>query len=273
MPREFRVVKDSKGKKKEFEPGQLRKRNVIVGRHVPPAYKNLPEFLERFEEAFEPENPKGLKKMIACAAAHHRLAWIHPFVDANGRVTRLFTNAYMIRTGLDSHGLWTVTRGLSRNRDEYIAALIAADQPWQGDLDGRGNLSDSGLAGFCQFFLTAALDQVRFMSSLLDLTSLERRLIKYAERRSAAGLPEPAKYILQETLLRGELSRGEVPRITGKPERTARRILDETFKQGLVTSPTPKGAIRLAFPAKAVPYYFPNLYPEGVETAILEKSE
>ena len=273
MPAEFRVVADSEGNSEPFEPGQLRSRDVKVGQHVPPHHKSLPSFLDRFQEMYEPRNLKGLRKMIACAAAHHRLAWIHPFIDGNGRVTRLFTNAYMIRTGLDSHGLWTVTRGLSRYKDQYIAALIGADQPRKGDLDGRGNLSESGLAAFCQFFLQTALDQVRFMTRLLDLPGLEQRITKYVERRSAFGLSEEAKYILVEVLTHGEIARGEVPRITGKPERTARRILDETLKQGLVSPTTPKGPIRLALPAKAVPYYFPNLYPEGVEAAILKDSE
>jgi Fic family protein len=273
MPPEFRVVSDDNGHTEEFEPGELRRRDVKVGLHVPPHYKYLPSFLDRFQEIYEPGNVKGLAKMIACAAAHHRLAWIHPFVDGNGRVTRLFTNAYMIRVGLDSHGLWTVTRGLSRYKDQYLAALVAADQPRQGDLDGRGNLSETGLGKFCQFFLQTALDQVRFMSNLLDLSGLEHRIKKYVERRSAFGLPEETKYILQEVLMHGEISRGEVPRITGKPERTARRILDETLKQRLVTPTTPKGPIRLALPTKAVPYYFPKLYPEGVEAAILEESE
>ncbi|HEY2382033.1 MAG TPA: Fic family protein [Terriglobia bacterium] len=273
MPGEFRVVTDSDGNTERFEPGELRHRNVKVGQHVAPHHKHLQSFLDRFQEIYEPWSLKSLTKMIACAAAHHRLAWIHPFIDGNGRVTRLFTNAYMIRVGLDSHGLWTVTRGLCRYKDQYIAALVGADQPRQGDLDGRGNLSESGLAIFCQFFLQTALDQVRFMTRLLDLPGLEHRIAKYVQRRSAFGLPEEAKYILVEVLTHGELARGEVPRITGKPERTARRILDETLKQGLVSPTTAKGPIRLAVPAKAVPYYFPNLYPEGVEAAILEKSE
>ncbi len=273
MPPEFRVVTGGKGKKERFEPGELRDRNVIVGHHVPPAFKNLTEFLQRFEQIFEPQNLNGLDKIIASSAAHHRLTWIHPFLDGNGRVTRLFTNAYMIRVGLDSHGLWTVTRGLSRDKDKYMQALMTADQLRQGELDGRGNLSLSGLSEFCHFFLNTALDQVAFMATLLDLPRLEGRITKYAERRATLGAPKEAKYILQEALLRGELSRGEVSRVTGKPERTARRILDELLVEGLLKPTTPKGPIRLALPAKAVPFYFPSLYPESVESAILGESE
>src|SRR5437762_8839463 len=52
--------------------------------------------------------------------------------------------------------------------------------------------------------------------------------------------------------LSGEVPRGEAPRITGKPERTARRILEQLLDNGLVISSTPKGPIRLAFPAKVI---------------------
>ena len=203
--------------------------------------------------------------MIAAAAAHHRLAWIHPFPDGNGRVTRLFTHAYLIRIGMDGHGLWTVTRGLSRRRDDYIAALVAADQPRAGDLDGRGSLSERGLEEFCGFFLETAMDQITFMRDLLDLKGLERRITGYVERRAAVKeeLAPEASHILRELLLRGEVARGEIPRITGRPERTARRILELLLKEELVVSDSPKGRVRLGFPVKAVGYYLPRLYPEG----------
>jgi len=269
MPKEFRIVKDRDDKPYEFEPGALRQRDVIVGQHVPPSHARISEFIRRFEDFYEPSRLRGLDKIAAAAASHHRLAWIHPFVDGNGRVTRLFTHAYAIRTGLHAHGLWTVTRGLSRNRDRYMAALITADQARASDTDGRGNLSEMGLKGFCQFFIETALDQVRFMGGLLELQGLEERITSYIERRVALKELQPeSKYIVREALLRGEVPRGEMGRITGKPERTARRILEQLLSDGLILPGTAKGPVRLAFPTKAVGYYFPRLYPEGVEPVV-----
>jgi Fic family protein len=269
MPPEFGVVRDDKGNETPIDPGKIRERDVIVGQHVPPTHETLSDFTRRFEQVYEPEKLQDLTRIIAAAASHHRLAWIHPFLDGNGRVTRLFTQSYMIRTGLDSHGLWAITRGLSRNRERYMSALIEADQPRAGNIDGRGNLSDKGLTDFCLFFMETALDQVRFMSDLLDLTGLEQRITGYIERRVALKELQPeAKHITREALLSGEVSRGEVPRITGRAERTARRILEQLLNDGLMTSSTPKGPVRLTFPAKAIGYYFPRLYPEGVEVVV-----
>jgi hypothetical protein len=41
--------------------------------------------------------------------------------------------------------------------------------------------------------------------------------------------------------------------------------LDRLIEDRLMVSDLPKGPVRLGFPVKAVGYYFPRLYPEGVE--------
>lgn len=267
MPQEFRWVSDQEGKEKhEIIPGELRRREVTVGRHIPPIATALDNFLARFSTVYGPETLSQVKRIIAAAASHHRLAWIHPFLDGNGRVTRLFTHAYLIRAGVDGHRLWMVSRGFARRRDDYMAALIGADAPRRSDLDGRGNLSDEGLTRFCEFFLETALDQVAFMSGLLELDGLEARIVAYAEHQATLGELDPtAALLLRDVLLRGEIARGEAARITGKPVRTASRIVAALLEKKLLASETPKGSLRIAFPAKAAGYYFPRLYPEGVE--------
>jgi hypothetical protein len=66
-------------------------------------------------------------------------------------------------------------------------------------------------------------------------------------------------------MLRGEVARGEAPRILGMAERTARVVVAKLVDHGLLWSSTPKGPLRLGLPQMAVGYYFPRLYPEGVE--------
>ncbi|MHB8709609.1 MAG: Fic family protein [Desulfuromonadales bacterium] len=268
LPDEFRHVRTPTGETKIVEPGQLRRDDVTVGRHLAPAFQTLPEFLDRFQTAYASPALGAIDMVVAAAAAHHRLAWIHPFLDGNGRVTRLFTHAYLVKARIDGHGLWTMSRGFARNRDAYLAALAGADEHRRGDLDGRGNLSNQGLLDFCTFFLQTALDQIDFMAGLLDLDGLQRRMTGYVERQASFGeLPPESIYLLREALLRGEIPRGEAARITGRPERTARRILRDLLDQHLLTADTEKGPVRLAFPAKVAGYYFPRLYPEGVEMA------
>lgn len=266
IPDEFRQIETTGGDIKTVTPGKLREDKVEVGRHIPPTPETLDSFLTRFDDCYGNIKLGDIQKVIAAAAAHHRLAWIHPFLDGNGRVTRLFTHAYLVKARIDRHGLWTVSRGLARNRTAYMEALADADKHRRGDLDGRGNLSNKGLLDFCTFFLRTALDQISFMSERLELDGFLRRLEGYVDRQVSFGeLQSEAIYLLREAFFRGAVPRGEVARITGKPDRTARRILKNLLEKKLLTSDSERAPVRLAFPTKVAGYYFPQLYPEGVE--------
>jgi Fic family protein len=66
---------------------------------------------------------------------------------------------------------------------------------------------------------------------------------------------------LEEALIRGQFERGEISRITGLPDRSARRVLNEVTKAGLLASETPKGPVSLRFPVDALEILFPRLFP------------
>ena len=114
-------------------------------------------------------------QVLAAAASHHRLAWIHPFLDGNGRVARLHTHALLRHMGLTT-GLWSPLRGFARSQERYDATLAAADEPRAGDLDGRGTLTERGLLAWISYVLEVSLDQVRFMSGLLQLSGMQDRI-------------------------------------------------------------------------------------------------
>jgi Fic family protein len=269
MPAEWRVVRSANGRDERIVvPGKLRDDEVEVGRHLPPPPDALPRFLARFDEAYDPARLRGLDAVVAIAASHHRLLWIHPFLDGNGRVARLYTDAYLRRAGLGGHGLWTASRGLARQRLRYLESLANADVDRQGEYDGRGARSQAALGAFCRFFLDVCLDQVRFMGTLLGLDGLLARIDDYVLRRAARGigakLPVEARHLLREAVLRGEVARGEAARITGTSDRTARRLVSQLVGETLLVSDTPKGPVRIGLPMEVVSFYFPRLFPEDV---------
>ena len=275
LPTELRQVKDEKtGELLEVNPGEFRQREVKVARHIGPSSEHLSTFLNRFATAYSPGKHHGVMPLIAAAASHHRLMWVHPFLDGNGRVTRLYTDACFQRLPLHGYGLWNVSRGLARRRDDYMAALSCADAQRRNDYDGRGNLSNEALVAFCRFFLTTCLDQIAFMHDLLKLDGLLDRISGYVSMRGAKLIPGPkpeyqslkpeAAYMLQEALLRGEVGRGDMIRVSGMAERTGRVLLGQLLYEGLVVSDTPKGAVRLNFPTHVAGHLFPDLYPAHV---------
>ena len=179
---------------------------------------------------------------MVVAAAHHRLSWIHPFGDGNGRVARLQSQAQLIRHRIASPGLWTMSRGLARSRQRYYAKLEAADMGRRNDLDGRGNLSDQALANFCVFFLETMLDQIQFMSGLLGLSELRTRVERYFEFQ-ALHLERYRREIMRITRVlvdEGEMPRSRVQEITGKAATVTAEIIKLGLREGYFQTPSPQ---------------------------------
>lgn len=247
----------------EVVPGELRHRDVMVGRHVSVSPAAVPRFLARFEQVYG--RLGKTETIISAAAAHHRLLWIHPFLDGNGRVARLMSHA-MLRTTLDTGAIWSVARGLARRVDEYKGHLAACDLKRRNDLDGRGNLSEENLAKFIRFFLEVCLDQVAFMEELMQPDRLRARILRWAADETQLGnLEENSGALLEALLYRGEVPRGDVQAITGTGDRQARRVAAALIGQGVITSESSRAPLRLAFPAAVAPRWMPGLFPEKPE--------
>lgn len=263
LPPELQFSADRQGKRYKINPGAFRDFEVTVGHHIPPSHDALPQFMRRFEQVYGSHEILATDQLIALAAAHHRIAWIHPFGDGNGRVTRLYSYACLIRSNAHSSGLWTLSRGLARNRDTYFRALASADQTRRNDLDGRGNLSDSALSSFCLFILQTMLDQIDFMSGLFQFDTLAKRIDAYLQFERV-DLPakdrERLAKLLRAAVLEGPIDRGRVAQITGLSPSAARLIIALALSEGLVHSPTPKAPLTIVFSAKTLESYFPKLY-------------
>ncbi|MGB8398654.1 Fic family protein [Bradyrhizobium sp.] len=254
------------GREVMMVPGEWRSRpehDNAVGRHMPPSSARIDDFMKYFAERYQFGPLKKAGRIMAMAAAHHRFNYIHPFPDGNGRVSRLMSHAMAQWAEIGAHGLWSVSRGLARGLarpSEYKQMMDLADTPRQGDLDGRGNLSQKALLEFVHWFIRVCIDQVKFMEGLFEIDRLGSRLGAYVER-SQTLKPEAAR-LLQEALIRGQFERGDIARITGLPARSARRVLNEVVAAGLLGSETPKGAVLLRFPMDSLDVLFPRLFPE-----------
>ena len=266
LPAEMLRIENPRTKKSiALVPGALRDTRVVVGRHEPPRPENLPPFLARFEEAYAAPGLSNAERIISVGAAHHRFLWIHPFLDGNGRVARLMSYAMLKRLGAGGP-LWSVARGLARRVDHYKALLQNADERRENDYDGRGTLSEKALVAFCRFFLEISIDQVRYMTSLLDPAEFLNRMRIHVEEETGAGrLPRGSAALLREAWLSGEFERGRAGELTGYGERRARETVAALGKRRLLVSDGPRTAVRLGFPVDVVGRWFPQLYPASVE--------
>ena len=262
LPPEMLFVTDEKtGERLEIVPGEWRKRDVQVGRHLPPPHEDLPRFMARFDKAYLSPTLSKTRQIQTVGAVHHRLLWIHPFLDGNGRVARLMSHALFKRLGIGT-SLWSIARGLARNEERYKALLAQADNPREGDRDGRGTLTQRGLIEFCKFFLDRSVDQVRFMSGLLEPVTLLTRIEIYVEEEvRTKRLLRGSFAVLREAVMSGEVERSKIPMLTGYEERGARNVTAGLVDRGMLTAATHRAPLRLAFPVDAAERWFPNLYP------------
>jgi Fic family protein len=248
------------GARIKLVPGALRQRDVKVGRHIPVSPGALPRFLMRFESDYAKLGKTDT--ILAAASAHHRLLWLHPFLDGNGRVARLMSHAMLLET-LDTGGVWSIARGLARNESTYKSQLMACDAERRNDLEGRGHLSEEALAQFTKFFLTTCIDQVEFMEELVQPDRLRNRILIWTEEEIRAdALPPKSGNIIETILYRGELPRGEIAALLGTSDRHARRVTSALISREVLASESSRAPLRLAFPAKLASRWMPGLFPE-----------
>jgi Fic family protein len=248
------------GERIRVVPGELRKRDARVGRHVAISPGALPRFMARFEQSYA--SARDFEATLNAGPAHHRLLYIHPFADGNGRVARLVSYATLHRT-LDTGGLWSIARGLARQQREYKQHLATCDEIRRGDRDGRGHLGEAALSSFAKFFLETCIDQVQFMHELMQPKLMRDRIMKWAEEEMSYGnLPPRASRILEAILFRGSLPKSEVAGVIGQSARSARAATNALSKLGIIASSGARADWRLAFPAKLAPRITPGLFPD-----------
>lgn len=269
-----RAIIDKDGNTRgEMRPGELRTGWVKVGDHAAPDPEALPELLKHFQFRYGGHCSDSMKLIVA-GASLHRLSWIHPFPDGNGRVSRLHNHLLLHHMGL-TEGLWSPMRGLARRQGDYYGSLHQADLPRRHDADGRGSLSSSGLAAFIKFWLEICLDQVNFMSNLLSLETMQERYVSLSlqflhDYGRGAVLHHRSKLrpdflgkALHRLFVEGKMDRGVFKAMLDTSDRTASRVISSLLEQRLVVSPSRVGHLEPGFPLFSFRFLFPGLWPEA----------
>lgn len=248
--------------------GELREQEVKIGLHVPPFAKELPSMLNQMLNLYKMQNLNTNAKFLICIFAyHHRLTWAHPFLDGNGRISRLLLDLSLRKVLGESYGVWNISRGLARDSDKYKTMLNNADMPRCGDFNGRGYLSTRELKNFVNYLLDTSLEQVKYMNSCIRLDSLSDRIDEYVKIFSTTAgfyekpLPKETNVLLKELLLKGEISRGQVGNIINCSRRKATDIVKLLLDVEILESKGVKDKLRINFNAHMSQFVFPDIVP------------
>jgi Fic family protein len=258
-----------KDKQIKMLPGSFREDDVAVGEHIAISYMHLTNTMDKFCELYTQSITHGSKaqKLIYILSSHHRFVWIHPFLDGNGRVSRLLLDTLVHKIGIEGYGIWNFSRGLARNNTTYKKLLSLADEKKYNEYDGRGTLSKKELYSFVEFLLDSAIDQVDYMNKMLNLSSLINRVENYVKNSNQnmyniEPLPKHSDKLLKELLIKGIVKRGDVQHIIGTKDRIASSLISELLKREYIRSDTPRGDIRIKFNAHFAMKIFPELIPD-----------
>lgn len=135
--------------------GRYREEPILVGNHIPPHFKDVPDEMDRFFSFIHENWTTYDHPTLIAAYALWRLNWIHPFIEGNGRTARAACY-YLIcmKEGKLLGGTKTVPERIRENRSPYIAGLKAADQGWvQGQYELRQ------LAAYLEALLKGQVDE------------------------------------------------------------------------------------------------------------------
>lgn len=150
-------------------PGQLRPINVSIQRsgHVPPDKIKVPEYFDELL-SFVNQSIDAQYHLLSIALSHHRMAWIHPFDNGNGRIVRMFTYALLIKQGFQvkSGRILNPTAIFCMDRDKYYRMLSLADS---GEEDN--------ILEWCLYVLEGLRVEIEKIDKLLDLNYITNTIL------------------------------------------------------------------------------------------------
>ena len=146
-----RLVKGVRGDQArpgEYRLGQNYVANALNGEiiYTPPPPSDVPELMQSLVARLN--QPEEIHPVLMSGIAQFQLVQIHPFMDGNGRTSRLLSTLTLYRAGYDFKRLFTISEYYDRNRKDFYTALQSVRET---DLD---------LTGWLEYFVTALATQL-----------------------------------------------------------------------------------------------------------------
>ena len=189
-----------------------RTREVI---YTPPPPEDVPPLMQELVGWLADD--KGIHPVLVAGIAQFQLVHIHPFVDGNGRTSRLLSTLWLYRSGYDFKRLFTLSEYYDRDRGAFYRAIQSVRE--QG----------MDLTGWLEFFiagLTTQLAEVKARGEQAIRSDVVARQHGLNSRQAAA---------LDELLAEGSLTVGGLERsFPGVNRRTLQRDIKVMLDKGLL---------------------------------------
>jgi Fic family protein len=216
------LVRDVRGG--TLEPGSYRTvQNAVVNSeteeviYMPPPPEEVPPLMADFVDWLNAET--DISPVLIAGIAHFRFVDIHPFVDGNGRTTRVLCTHILNRGGYDFKRLFSLSEYYDRGRQAYYEAIQSV----------RGDKED--LTGWLEYFTEGLRSQLMEVREK-GLGSIKSEVLK--ERIKALDLNDRQRKALDYLLTNRRIDNTTYQAVCGTIRRTASRDLLHLVEVGLL---------------------------------------
>lgn len=205
-----------------------RTREVI---YTPPPPDEVPALMRDLVEWLRADT--GTHPVLVAGIAQFQLVHIHPFVDGNGRASRLLSTLCLYRSGYDFKRLFTLSEFYDRDRATFYRVLQGVREH---DLD---------LTGWLEFFVEGLATQ------MAEVRQRGERVIRRDIIARENGLTERQGLVIELLLTRGSLNLEEaMAALAAVPRRTLQRDLRVLVEKGIAVAEGAARASRSRFSDK-----------------------
>jgi len=172
----------------EYRVAQNYVANSITGAiiYTPPPPGNVPALMRDLVVWLN--TPGDIHPVLVSGIAQFQLVHIHPFLDGNGRTSRLLSTLCLYRAGYDFKRLFTISEYYDRNRSAFYAAIQGVRE------------HGMDLTGWLDYFVTGLATQLE------EVKERGRQAIQVDVLASEHGLNKRQEAALHYLLQQGELN-------------------------------------------------------------------
>lgn len=183
--------------------------------YTPPPPGEVPSLMRDLVEWLR--NEDEIHPVLIAGVAQFRLVRVHPFVDGNGRTSRLLSTLCLYRAGYDFRRLFTISEYYDRDRPAFYAAIQGV------------RTADMDLTGWLEYFVSGLATQLQ------EVRNRGEHAIRADVLASENGLNQRQSILVAALIEKAELTLSEAERLLPEvARRTVQRDLKRLVELGLV---------------------------------------
>jgi len=184
-----------------FETGRLREKPVVVNDprtgqavYLPPDVKDVQPLMEDLV-TFTNNNKENIDPLILAGIFHKQMVIIHPFMDGNGRTTRLVTKVLLAAMDLNTFNLFSFENYYNQNVTKYFQTV--------GEFSNYYELvAKINFTNWLEYFTEGIIDELLRVQKLLPTVSVSpeteiqpyhKKILEYIQKKGFITDQEYAK--------------------------------------------------------------------------------